>query len=264
MLDRLTGAGALLALLLILLLTSCGDVLSPDAQKLDELGLGPAPRATGDVQIVWMGGNGGGATGQEDKLAYAAITWSDAFQGRADRGTLHYVVYGVDGSLHREIVAEVAADDPETGVAIDGASAYYVGVVTYDSKTTAGGHDESGSEGSTGCDDSDADSCGGGGGTDMGGDAGHDEGGCAGHGEDEGPGGPAHPPGNAPRIGQIVAAKVIDGGTPGTNGDLLSWRWFYNDAEHTHPVISEFGSWPPQFCDKPILGGNLVVHTSQK
>jgi hypothetical protein len=267
---RIPRAVLPLAPFLLVVLTSCGQVLSPDPPQLDALGLGPAPSATGDVEIVWMGGRGMEVSPGEEKLAYADLVWFDAFKSRGDRGQFHYLVVGADGSLHREIVAEVAPDVLDTGVVIDGTTAYFVGLVTYDSKAAAAGHDEGGPGGGpeiggeTGCDDTTEEGgCSGEDGTTAGG--GHEEeDGCSGGHEDEGSGGPKHPPGSGSRVGQIVAAVVTDGGSPGAGHDSVAWSWFAEPtAEHPTylqpPTISALGEWP-ELCDKPILGGNLVVH----
>ena len=255
MIRRISRATVLVAPLLVLLLTSCGEVL-PSDQQLDPMGFGVGPKATGDVQIMWMGGNGGGAPAGEEKLAYADIAWFDTLKNKPDRSRFHYLVYSADGSLHREIVAEVSPDDTDTGVAIDGSTAYFVGKVTFDSKSAAGGHEgESGGE--TGCEETTEEGgCGGG--------EEEEEGGCSGGHEDEGSTGPRHPPGSTSRVGQIVAVVVDDGGTPGTNGDTLRWSWFADPYDPAGsyappPSITDLGAWP-ELCDKPILGGNLVTH----
>lgn len=247
----LRRSNALAAGLLVLLLTACGGLTAADRdEELAAMGLGHGPSATGDVQIVWMGGGmGGEAPTEAAKLAYTDIAWFDAYKKKGDRGQFHYLVYSADGTLHREIVAEVPAEHDGTGVVIDGATAYFVGEVTYDSKGSAGGHD-GGTGGEPG----------------MPGEGEHEEeeGGCSGSHEDEGSGGPAHPPGSTSRVGQIVAVIVNDAGTPGANGDTLTWSWFADPSpEHPTyrppPSIDDLEGWP-ELCEKPILEGNLVVH----
>ena len=216
-----------------------------------------------------MGGGGNAAQAGDEKLAFADITWFDAYKKHGERGRFRYLVVNADGSLHREIVAEVDPDDADTGVVIDGATARFVGVVTYDSKTSAGGHDEGGgaSGGETGCDDTTGEAgCSGGaeGGTAGGGSHDEEEGGCSGGHEDEGSGGPKHPPGSASREGQMVAVEVVDNATPGRKGDEVTWSWFANPYDPADPYlpppsIGDLASWP-ELCNKPVLGGNLVVH----
>lgn len=239
MVGRPMLASVLLASLAALILTSCSDVLPP-GPELATMAVGPAPSATGSVQIVFMGGRGEGDGLAGDKLAYAEIAWFDAHAGRPDRGDFHYTVYAADGTLHRAIVAEVSPDDPRTGVYVTtdaggDPTAYFVGVVTSDSKTAASGG--SGSSGSGGEDDA----------CDCGGE------------DEEGSGGPENPPGNTPRVGEYVAVQVADRGSPAVGADFLTWSWFYPD---TTPTIAEAedGTWPAELCDKPILAGNLTVH----
>lgn len=250
--------------LVTLLLASCGGLTPADQDELAALGLGNGPSATGDVQIVWMGGTGAGATAAE-KLAYTEIAWFDAYKKKGDRGQFRYLVTSPDGTVHREILAEVPSDHAGTGVIIDGTMAYFVGEVTYDSKAASGGHEAGGDE--AGCDDTTEEGGCSGGDEGAMGSGGHeeDEGGCSGgHEGEEGPGGPKHPPGSSSRVGQIVAAVVNDAGTPGAYGDELRWAWFADPSEEhptylTPPSIDDIGDWP-NLCEKPILGGNLVVH----
>ena len=106
---------------------------------------------------------------------------------------------------------------------------------------------------------------------DTGGDDGttHDDGGCSG--EDTGvdhEGGMGGAPGGDDkgnpmsgkncRIGQIIALKVHDGGTPGVNGDGITWKWFSPEGLFV-PTIENIALWP-HLCKKEIIGGNIVVH----
>lgn len=244
-----------------LLLTSCGGLTRADEDtKLAALGLGPGPRATGDVEIVWPGGRGSGTPDGAEKLAFAELSWLDDYRNKSDRGSFRYLVVNADGTVHREIVAKVVPDDSRTGVSVADATAAFVGKVTYDSKAVAGGTDGStGGEG--GCEDDAAGGCSGddgmGGGT-------HEEGGCSGDHEEGDQGGPKHPPGSESRVGQIVAAVAYDGGTPGTSGDRVTWSWF-DEPTDLHPTylpplsITDHDDWP-ELCEKSIVGGNLVVH----
>ena len=52
--------------------------------------------------------------------------------------------------------------------------------------------------------------------------------------------------------------KMHDGGTPGTNGDGITWKWFDPEADWV-PTIENVEEWP-HLCKKTIIGGNLVVH----
>lgn len=51
--------------------------------------------------------------------------------------------------------------------------------------------------------------------------------------------------------GQIFTVKVIDGGSPGTNGDRVCWSFDPN------PTFDG-----GVYYEKPIIGGNLVVHSN--
>jgi hypothetical protein len=62
------------------------------------------------------------------------------------------------------------------------------------------------------------------------------------------------------RIGQILAVKVHDVGTPGSNGDGITWKWFDpDDPKVANLNSSNVESWP-HLCKKTIVQGNLVVH----
>lgn len=93
-----------------------------------------------------------------------------------------------------------------------------------------------------------------------------DEGGCGGS-ENGGSGGTVLPgsdgkgnplSGKNCRVGQIIAVKLHDGGTPGTNGDGITWKWFSPDGAFV-PSIENMQNWP-HLCKKTIVEGNLVIH----
>jgi len=65
--------------------------------------------------------------------------------------------------------------------------------------------------------------------------------------------------GSTSRVGQILVVNVLDGGSPGTNGDSISWKWFKAESPKLQQ-INEGDQWPT-LCEKLIIGGNLVVHT---
>jgi len=60
------------------------------------------------------------------------------------------------------------------------------------------------------------------------------------------------------RIGQIIAVKGHDGGTPGVNGDGITWKWFSAEGSFV-PGVSNINNWP-HLCKKTILEGNLKIH----
>ncbi len=197
------------------------------------------PKAVGTVEIVFPGQGGSGDT--MGRLAFAEIEWFDAGV-IGDRGLFRYLVTELDGTVHREIVATVTGH-AKTGVAVaylDG-EAWFVGEVVSDVRA-GGGH-----EGGGGCGGEEGHDEGG-----CGGEEGHDEGGCSGGHGDEGA---DHPSGSGSRVGQFVAVKVLDGGTPATNGDAIAWKWFTAESA---PDIVDADAWPG-LCTKTIIGGNLVV-----
>ncbi|MFW6154447.1 MAG: hypothetical protein ACOC95_04435 [Planctomycetota bacterium] len=59
------------------------------------------------------------------------------------------------------------------------------------------------------------------------------------------------------KVGDWLYVMVIDYGTPGTNGDTIGWKWVGTLAAAQMAVDNE----DDDVNDKPILEGNLVVHT---
>lgn len=99
-------------------------------------------------------------------------------------------------------------------------------------------------------------------------DSDHTDGGCSGSGGtggstgDHGSGGDSGM-GNALkgkncRVGQIIVVKGHDGGTPGVNGDGITWKWFSPEGSFV-PSISNTADWP-HLCKKTILEGNIKIH----
>lgn len=255
-----------------LLFVACGDLM-PSKQQVGMAArhIGNMPKVTGEAQIQWMGGNGRDVPPGEEKLAYCEIEGFDGGAIARDQGWFRYLVYNADGTLHREIIAEVTDDTP-TGVVIDvhAAVARFVGIVTYDSKAGTGcqeGTMASGSSEESGCAGGDEEGgCSDGG--DDGGCSGGDDGGCSGGGS-HGGGGSAHPPGSDSRVSEVVMAVLEDGGTPGAAGDTITWSWFcgYQTEDHPNavpaPEIDRSETWPAKLCDKPILEGNIVIHAGK-
>jgi len=64
--------------------------------------------------------------------------------------------------------------------------------------------------------------------------------------------------GNQSRVGQTLGVKVYDGGTPGTSGDAIGWKWYSANNPNT-PSLDNHGEWA-EMCLKEIIAGNLVVH----
>ncbi|HSG80879.1 MAG TPA: hypothetical protein VLC48_01410, partial [Gemmatimonadota bacterium] len=238
------------------------------------LGKGPVlPHVTGSVEIDFPGGRGHGVDPEAVKHAVAefeAFPATDQFP--EPRGVFFYRVYNVfDGvwTLHREIEAKV------TGVVIgiqDGKQkAWLTGVVVEDRRFCSGGGegdecgcgDSSGGGGHDGgCNHDDTGGCSGGGsggtGGSDGGCGGDDGGGCSGGGSGGECSGGGTQPGRLSRIGQTIAVKMHDGGTPGADNDGITWKWFAESYACT-PQIEDFASWC-KLCKKEIVEGNLVIH----
>ena len=240
------------------------------------------PTATGSVEFLWKGGDKGGDMGNKPENLLAFFSFN-AHEGskegskvKAPKGEIVYLVTKPDLTLHREIKAVITG--VHVGVNIDKGKAWFVGVVISDTKGCVGdgngGHD-SGCSGSTGGCGDEADGHDGGcsdGGTDGGGcsDGGTDDGGgCSdggtgeeGNGSEPGSGSPGGEMGNPLsekncRLGQIIAVKVHDKGTPGIN-DGLTWKWFDPNANFV-PSVDNIDDWI-HLCKKTIVGGNIAVH----
>ena len=240
--------------------------------------------ATGSVEIEWKGGNKGRENGNKPD---ALLTFFDIDAKQKDisseaKGELVYLVLETDMSPHREIRAEVTGLHIEREIR----KAWILGRVISDSKGCAGngggGHDSGCADDHTdggctddhsdgGCSDDHTD----GGCTDDHTDGGctdddsHD-GGCSGHGDSDtdhggmgGSGGSDGDKGNPLsgkncRLGQVIAVKFHDGGTPGTRGDGITWKWFDPESPQA-PIIEQWNEWS-HLCKKTIIGGNLVIH----
>ena len=59
------------------------------------------------------------------------------------------------------------------------------------------------------------------------------------------------------KVGDWLYVAVYDGGTPGTDGDTIGWKWVGTMAAAQTAV----DTMDEDVNDKPILAGNLVVHT---
>jgi hypothetical protein len=243
-----------------------------------------APRATGEVEVVFKGGKGSGSGGGA-RRAFADFNAHEAFAGRPEKGAFFFRVYDEDLSrLHREIEVQVhgvqIVEDP-----IKGKHAQFHGIVINDTKPCAdsdtgaggcsgdhgggGGHDDACSGHSEsdhtddGCGGSDSDtdhdggSCGGD--DHTGGSCGGDDhtGGSCGGGSDHGGGGGPGVNGRYCRIGQALFVKVRDGSTPAVPSDRIHWKWYNSAAPEAMPSVDEF-PWT-HLCKKEILAGNIVV-----
>ena len=166
-------------------------------------------------------------------------------------------------------------DGGDDGTHDDGGCSHDTGT---DGGTDDGTHDDGGCSHDTGTDTGTTDDgshdagCSHDTGTDGGTDDGtHDDGGCSGsdsgtddHGGSGGSGTPGGGDKGNPmsgkncRLGQIIAVKCHDGGTPGVNGDGITWKWFSPEGLFV-PSMDNMAAWP-HLCKKTIIGGNLVIH----
>jgi len=253
------------------------DRISETMQSIDEpaelyLSKPGKPQiATGTVEILWKGG--GKQQQPEAKMAFAEFNAHAEFEHKPARGEFIFRVLNSDSTLHREVVVmveHVYVDTPHD-------KAWFTGEVISDNRGCTGngngGHD-SGCSGSSGCGGNHSGGGTSGGGGCSGHDGGHDDGcsgddggdhstGCSGNGSNGGHGGSGGQGGQGSkcRVGQILAAKVHDVGTPGANGDGITWKWFDSDdpAVPIPPDANSINSWP-HLCKKNIIGGNLSLH----
>ena len=222
-----------------------------------------APKITGEVEIVWKGGMGQDSVqAAQPRRAFVLMEVFEPSFNQLGHGTCIYTVTDEVGAIHRQIVIEME------GAIVDktNAKAWYRGVVVADTKGCSGGPDsghDPGCAGDTGGCGEDHDHTSGGCNT-GGEDEGHD-GGCAGHdgGTDHeggsGGSGGMQVSGRNCRVGQLFIGKTHDGGTPGVNGDGITWKWF--DADNPNaPTLDDLSTWQ-HLCGKTIIGGNIVVHT---
>ncbi|UCF64430.1 MAG: hypothetical protein JSW33_00975 [bacterium] len=264
--------------LCVICMVTCENVSDPlnDGNEWGGQGFakpGSPQMATGTVEVIWKGGQGNMGGQQSDpKLAFADFNALAEYNGNPAKGEFIYRVLNSDLTLHREVfvlVENVYVNENQS-------KAWFSGEVISDSRGCSG---NGGGGHSGGC--SGGGGCGGGHTTPSGGCSGHDGGhdsgcsgddggdhstGCPGSGGSGGPGSPGGSGGNGGqgaqcRVGQILAAKVHDVGTPGTNGDGITWKWFDADDPNVPAPADEttVGTWP-HLCKKTIIAGNLVVH----
>jgi hypothetical protein len=240
-------------------------------------------RFTGTVDMVWPGGKGMNAP-DDDRYAQASLTAFPGIPpGSPGPGNFAYRVIGANGTLHREINVKLYFVDIDTELA----EVRFLGRVVKDTKPCGGsGHGSGGCSGDDdgGCSGDDDGGCSHDDGSTHDDDGGcshddgtsHEGGGCSGggssggHGEPGGPGGSgSHPNGSDCRIGQIVLGWAKDVATPGRDGDRISWKWFYPDAQKILDIDSAIAGgvpadeipWPCNLCEKEIIGGNLKLIT---
>lgn len=261
-------------ILLILLMTigSCENMtVEPDHLKSETLSSDLSNmnksnainlQATGGVEIVWTAKGNNPFSLQKALFEFNA---NAPFKDKPAKGEVALTIIDSLQNIHREIHAEVfdCYVDPLQS------KAWFVAVVVSDSKECStdpeGNHGEPGEgeevEHDGGCSHDDTLEEGGGCGED---DSSTEHGdGCSDLGEEHDGSEGGMGPGNALsgkncRIGQLIAIKVHDNGTPGINGDGLTWKWFSSDGQFASGV-GNTEEWP-HLCKKTIVGGNIVVH----
>lgn len=288
-------AGNKVRLITGVIVASFGMVASDSLAQIDADAAGSTTpkasvvKATGEVEIVWPGGNGKIFPPGEEKLAFAEFAGFPATATQEERGEFRYIVLNPDLTPHRVIEAEVFR--AKVYVSADGKpKAHLIGVVVSDTKACGGGgssHDSGCDGGCSGGEDDGHDSgcsdaaptptgevpdsgCSGSDGTTheggcSGSDGGTHDDGCGGGGSGGAGGETDRVSGRYSRVGQIVVIKMHDGGTPATEGDGINWKWFA--PMMTEEDVTRWLSCPmgdggggPKLCKKTIIGGNLVVH----
>jgi hypothetical protein len=183
-------------------------------------------KATGEIEVEYFNKSGDEMISD---LKHATVLFNahEADKKNDAKGDITIMMMNLEGIINREIKAEVF----DVGVDIETKEARFLALVISDITTHDSDHD-------------DGDSCG----SDHD-DSEHGGGSDAGHNVN----------GSNSRVGQTIAVKVFDGGTPGINGDSIHWKW--NGPNHQPlPDIQDNTRWG-HICQKNIVAGNLVVHT---
>ncbi len=230
-------------------------------------------RTTGDVEVTYVANPGGhhdmdqGNATSEGKTRFATVVFNahEPSKNQEAKGSIDITIKNEKGEVKRILKANVYA----TLVFPEDMEARFLATV-YSDERMDGGH-------STDHSDSGDDHTGGTGGNGNGGPGtgGHDDGthddgthddgthddgthddgehggGCNSGDEDHG---------NKSRVGQVIGVKVYDGGSPGTNGDTMHWKWYAGNNPN-EPSVEGPQGWG-EMCDKTIVSGNLVVHTN--
>lgn len=197
-------------------------------------------KATGEIDVEYYN-KSGDETLSEMKYATVAFNAHEAAKKNSAKGDITIMMTKPNGMISREIKAEVFAVmvDPET------TEARFLALVTSDVKNDDSEHNDGDHEDGDheDGDHEDGDSSG----SDHD-DSEHEGGSDSGHNND----------GRNSRIGQTIAVKVFDGGTPGVNGDSIHWKW-YGPNHQQLPDIQDNTGWEKD-GQKNIVAGNLVVH----
>ena len=254
--------------ILSLMLVGCDkDALLPtDAELLimqeraDSKNTDVSLKATGEVLVTYEANPGGhndkNQNGNDDsagKTRFALVTFDahEASKNKDAKGNLMIVIKDKNGLIKREFKASVY----DVRVEPSHPDAWFLATIESDERSDEGHSDEgehdSGATSGNGQmngknNDENHES-------DTHEDDSHDddnhEGGCNSNDADHG---------NKSRIGDIIEIRVHDGGSPGTNGDLIRWKWHVSNASHA-PSENDHTKWE-EMCNKEIIEGNLVVH----
>lgn len=215
------------------------------SEEISKAGDQKVSSATGDVQVMFYAqageSHGGmseenGSMGEGLKYAHVVFDAHEASVNNPAKGAVLIDMTNEDGLVTRQFAASVYAVlvEPEMN------KAKFLALVISDTKTESDETDHDHSDG----DHEDGDHE----------DGEHEDG----EHEDGDHGGNGAPKGNQSRVGQILAVTVIDGGTPGINGDLMGWKWFGNNNPNI-PSLDKPSGWG-SLENRVIIDGNLVVH----
>lgn len=230
------------------------DVLSnsKNSDKIDSF------KATGDVSVTYVSNPGGNENGNENtsiegnqKFAHVVFDAHEGDLKKDTKGSIEIKMKNNEGIVKRTFIADVY----EVKVDPLAKEARFLALVLSDIRSDEGHSDHGDTEedhvgqgnaiGNNGGNPTNRDH--------SEGDDNHDDsnhaGGCNSNDEEHG---------NKSRVGHTIGVKVYDGGSPGTNGDSIGWKW-YGGNNPNIPSLENQADWS-EICFKDILAGNLVVH----
>ena len=212
-------------------------------------------KTTGDVLVTYIANPGGhndnnenGNDASEGKTRIAQVIFNahEASTKKPAKGELTIIIKNKNGVIKREFKASVY----DVVVEPSHPDAWFLATIESDERSDEGhsGEDEHDDGATSGNGQMNGQSN----------DTNHDsdvhdednhEGGCNSGDADHG---------NKSRIGDSIEIRVHDGGSPGTNGDLIKWKWHVSNTSHA-PSENDHTKWE-EMCNKEIIEGNLVVH----
>ena len=226
-------------------------------------------KTTGEVEVTYIANPGGhndmdqGNATSEGKTRFATVVFNahEPSKNQDAKGSIDITIKNEKGEVKRMFKAEVH----QALVFPNEMEARFLATV-YSDERMDGGH--SGDHTDTGDDHAGGPAGNGGYGSGGPGTGGHDDGTHDDGTHDDGThddgdhgggcnsGDEEH--GNKSRVGQVIGVKVYDGGSPGTNGDTMHWKW-YGGHNPNEPSVEGPQGWG-EMCEKTIISGNLVVH----